>query len=158
MAYSESRWSVPPGDGREDITTAEITLPEEMDSAWCAMFNEAYGDGSMRTVIDSDSCLQQIPVRNRRFSDEPKHYANLDLWRLSGTDQHIIEGRVAGVKLISQTHDKYYRTRYDPYLVLTDVDVLTLPYPITYHPEQRILVPLGELDDICLYPHAQGDV
>ncbi len=152
MAFSESRWSGLPGDSSEEVPTIDLVLPEEIDTAWRDMFMEAYGNSGMRTIVDTKFCLRQKLSPNCLLTNEPMSYQTINLEELSGTDQNMVEGVVVGVQMIARLSPDDGETEYDPYLVLPDAEVLTVPVPMTWHPDQRLLVPIDGLEGLSLYP------
>jgi hypothetical protein len=146
MEYMGAGWPGPPEYNNLGQTTERVLMPERFDSEWCQLFNQAYGDGSMSACIDADFLLLQ-----NRY--KPIDVQNVDLEGLSGASGNIIEGRILGVKLIQRAKEYVDdETIYDPYIMLSDADLLYSQYQITSDMEQQVWVPLKGLEDIVLYP------
>jgi hypothetical protein len=145
MEYPKPERFGPPEDNLGQ-STERVLMPEEFDSEWCQLFNQAYGDGSMSACIDADFLILQD-------RHKPSSFHNVDLETMLGSQGNIIEGRILGVELI-QRAKKYTdeQTVNDPYIKMSDVDLIYHQHQITTDMEQQVWVPLKGLDDIVLYP------
>lgn len=142
MAYNFPPEDQPQAESGRGI---EIPVTENVDEAWCDMFNMAYGEMGYRTNIFSGMYLRQcLGADGEPLEDDT--YDSLAFVDDEGyMDDRYVAGTVNRIKM-----------RIGPNSHEVPVAELQYPFdsengmPLVSHPRQHILVPLTRVDKIIL--------
>jgi len=137
----------------ETESIIEIPLPDdlsEIDDDWCTSFNAVYGDGQMKTMVHVSKFHRQIlDSRGVPFPGSKKFESRQFLFDDDDArETRPIIGSVSKMIIFSAPG---MPDRYHPHLCLKEVEAVGENIRIARHPNQELMIPLGDETSIILY-------
>src|SRR3989344_4917771 len=139
------------GEWEEGVDVIHVPLPpcpEQLDDAWCDIFEAAYGGGKMTTAVQATEYLYEELDSRGLPVPWKKAYGHIEF----GTDPNestLIAGRVARI-VIKQDTDWWGAFR--PFIVLKQIENVIKEMPMYEHKDQEFWLPIDDFSEITLYP------